>query len=371
MLTCILPKRFKGQRFIPVPDETTIITLDEISQQANPFDVGDEALGPITLDIAVNPFEEDETPLTPPHEDSPETPLQEVVSKPVTNPFGSEEQLLMPHKEEKPAVVLNKSVNPFDTISDEDEDDGNPFDRPSNPAETSAVNSKSVNPFDAMSDEDGEGGNPFDVPSKSVNPFDAMSDEDESGGNPFDTPVKKGESVNPFDVVSDNEEDKNPFAVPSTNPFEETVPTDKESKEASQPEHTTPAAIDNSVMATAGVDDATEADEQKRREEIQRQEAILKEQEEKEKQREREEAEKRQREEEALRTKQREALQQQEIGEEKREEWCIDRMMDEERVRVGIQCIKYCSNGKQHKTVVKLLGEKDNAIVLILMTSDL
>ena len=46
-------------------------------------------------------------------------------------------------------------------------------------------------------------------------------------------------------------------------------------------------------------------------------------------------------------------------------------MMDEERVRVGIQCIKYCSNGKQHKTVVKLLGEKDNAIVLIFMTSDL
>ena len=33
-------------------------------------------------------------------------------------------------------------------------------------------------------------------------------------------------------------------------------------------------------------------------------------------------------------------------------------MCFEETLRVGIQCTKYCSNGKQHPTVIKLIGNE-------------
>ena len=46
-------------------------------------------------------------------------------------------------------------------------------------------------------------------------------------------------------------------------------------------------------------------------------------------------------------------------------------MCFEETLRVGIQCTKYCSNGKQHPTVIKLVGnEMEDKQVSSIMDDD-
>ena len=186
-LSCPTPKRFRGDRFIRLEEEVVIAVTPavETPEAAEPFnlddafDVGGEALAPISLDLAVNPFEEDETPLTPPKDESPSTPMKEEPASKSVNPFGTEEAIVMPEAEQKPVLSLNKSMNPFDAISsDDDESTGNAFDAPLKPVN---IPVKSSNPFDAMSDEEeADGKNPFAEKPKSSNPFDASSDEEDA-----------------------------------------------------------------------------------------------------------------------------------------------------------------------------------------------
>ena len=413
-LSCPTPKRFRGDRFIRLEEDVVISVtpLVETPETAEPlnlddaFDVGGESLAPISLDLAVNPFEEDDTPLTPPNEESPSTPMKEEPASNAANPFGTEEAIVMPEAEQKPVLSLNKSLNPFDAISsdDDDENGGNPFDVAPKPASKPGKSSnpfdamsdeeedeedsknpfmekpKSSNPFDAVSEEEEEGGNPFDAPSKaqakpkSSNPFDAVSDEDEeeeSGGNPFDAPPKAKnaapKSSNPFDAVSDEEEDeedsKNPFDTPSsvpvvvlasTNPFD--APDELVEKEVA----VTPLVLQKEPTVNPFAEEeaiAEEEEEEETEEEKARKEAELARQREAELQRQellRREEEKRRLEQEAAEK----ARKEQELQQIRAyEQQAIQNILNSESIRVGISCIKFCSNGSWHNTVVKLVEE--------------
>ncbi|KAM7454733.1 hypothetical protein BLSTO_04507 [Blastocystis sp. subtype 1] len=319
----------------------------------NPFapcrDVGREIdeniaaqVRPFKGTVFVNPLHSDSSP-------EPVQPVQPVQPVEPLNPFDAS-----PVESEEPEEPLN----PFDTSTTE----------PLNPFDESPV--EPLNPFDASTTTPL---NPFDAsPVEPLNPFDAsttipLNPFDESSAeklNPFD--ASPAEPLNPFDASSSDDEPRNPFLESSPHRASTTTPLPALAQRAepftsfSNPltfnsdaafnQLASAAELTNPQQAFAAGPIPTEEEEPSWEEQQhlqQEQDSVL-----------------------MLQSNAPTAMMKEmEVQQEKASLEDMRRVYDTnhdeylrflERLRLGVHCVKWCSNGQKHKTVLRLveIGER-------------
>lgn len=261
------------------------------------------------ISLSFDPFPQDETP-------APSVPPMPLPAIPETakNPFGDETETL--------AKLGGKSApagnNPFDQESDE----------------TPEEDSGKRNPFDETDDES-SAGNPFDKETPSNNPFD-------------ETPAKlpaNSSSNNPFDEVSSDETpSKNPFDEPSSrNPFDETPAKLPANSPSNNPFDETPNSPVNETPSNPF--DETPSNPPPANNPPESRKALVEQQE----------------------TAQLEAIRRSFAANEDGNDWTKKSRAEWKRalakLTAGVKCVKWCSNGTSHKTVLRVARKGDSFLV--------